>query len=175
MEICNDSDNSSFEIKQGIKTSYIVSSSTKGSNTEKISKTDVGTLGSVGSDPLLKYTDALDNTHNAYCFVIPVRNFTPGMKYVAKIRPYTNEYKASGYNYNLHFEVTEPEYDMTDDGNFTEVTNYNDTTEGTYYLKSGSEYKKSPYNCPKAAKDIAGFDGSAADKKLYKLTGTPAY
>lgn len=175
VEICNDSDNSSFEIKQGIKTSYIVSSSTKGSNTEKISKTDVGTLGSVGSDPLLKYTDALDNTHNAYYFVIPVRNFTPGMKYVAKIRAYTNEYKASGYNYNLHFEVTEPEYDMTDDGNFTEVTNYNDTTEGTYYLKSGSEYKKSPYNCPKAAKDPAGFDGSAADKKLYKLTGTPAY
>lgn len=170
-----DAKGNSILTRDGKKTTYIISDSTKGSSTEAISKTNVGTAGSAGSDPLLKYENSGDNEHNAYYVVINTTDFTPGNKYTIIVKAITDELKDSGYEKNLTVEFTDPEYDMTDDANFTEVASYTATTEGEYYIKNDSTYRRSAYNTPNEAKIVGGFDGSAADKKLYTLTGTPNY
>ncbi|MCR5495443.1 MAG: hypothetical protein K6F15_07370 [Treponema sp.] len=165
-----DAENHSKASVTATETTYVCTTTTKGTALEKISGTSTtAAAGAAGSDPLLVYTTSTDYTHDAYYYVLPLSILTPGQKYSIKVKGFTDENAKVPYEYTLNFEYTDPEYDMTADANFTEVTSYTSTTEGTYYLKNGGKYKVSPYNCPNAS----GLDGTG--DKLYTLTGTPEY
>ncbi len=90
-------------------------------------------------DPLVYYIKSADSIHNAYYINADVSSFTPGKKYTAVIKAFTDEAKKNPpYEYNVSFEVTEPEYAPAA---YTEVPNTTDVTNVTqYYIKSGNTY-----------------------------------
>lgn len=147
---------------EGVKTTFYVTAATKGSAYNCVTKQATGVAGVAGSDPLLNNPDPA-GFHNAYYFVINTSSLLPG-KYTATINGFTDKNKKTPYSPKVYFEITEPVYP---DSAYT-VQAKESTTTGTYYVKSGSTYKKSDYNTPKGQFDADG-------QLVYTRTGQPLY
>lgn len=159
----------------GIRTTYVVTNTTKGSKENVVTgEATAADAGDAGSDPLLTYeggTSDTFNEHDAYYFVVSTSLFMPGNKYTAVLHVDTPENK-EGYNYEVYLEITEPEYDVTtapDDGDcsFVAIGAYTDESEKTYYQWDGAKFFKSSYKTAKSAAEWK--DTGDATKQLYTL------
>lgn len=183
LNIKNNKDVSGISTIVGKKTNYVVTNTTKGSQTNAVTGVDTAAAaGTDGSDPLLTYqggTSGTFNKHDAYYFVVETSLFKAGDKCTAVLHVDTPE-NPLGYNYDVHLEITEPEYDVTTAPNepaccFEPLNAYTDKSVKTYYQWDGAKFFKSSYQTAASAADWK--DDGDVTKKLYtlKANAVPLY